>query len=399
MNRSNTAESSVSDEAPPRTTITTSHYHHRLALPSPPRTTITASHYHHHDALGSTRLLTDSSGNVTDTYLHDAWGNLVASTGTTVNPFKWVGKYGYYTDNSTAQVYVRARTYQPTVARWASMDPLAFLDGLNRVAYAHSNPLNLVDPSGLKCCVCKWRRLGLGELIVGLDDGVLAHQIAAMLVRNMNSRLASKVGVGTIRDDQFLTTGFYHRRNNTRDLYLNSFLFFVTADVRECSERECVVDMKESNRWKMSYENNTWSSMPANESGQPSYSHRFPTPAEGVNAPYIYSQPLIFALSNPTHEGCTKRIIWADMPAALGSLGNGTFKRDISAIGAKQQYAVYDREFPEPRAEMRLRFDLFSDSKEPHQFSPDPVSTGGLTVGVSTFRGSSSIPEGIRCNS
>ena len=74
----------------------------------------TTTHYHHHDALGSTRFLTDSSGNVTDAYLHDAWGNLVASTGTTVNPFKWVGKYGYYTDNSTAQVYVRAMMYQPS---------------------------------------------------------------------------------------------------------------------------------------------------------------------------------------------------------------------------------------------------------------------------------------------
>lgn len=80
----------------------------------------TISHYHHHDALGSTRFLTDSSGNVSDTYLHDAWGNSVASTGTTVNPFKWVGKYGYYTDDSTGQVYVRARMYQPATARCTS---------------------------------------------------------------------------------------------------------------------------------------------------------------------------------------------------------------------------------------------------------------------------------------
>ena len=80
----------------------------------------TTSHYHHHDALGSTRFLTDSSGNVTDTYLYDAWGNSVASTGTTVNPFKWVGKYGYHTDNSTGLVYVRARMYQPIIAQWMS---------------------------------------------------------------------------------------------------------------------------------------------------------------------------------------------------------------------------------------------------------------------------------------
>ncbi|MEQ1813485.1 MAG: RHS repeat-associated core domain-containing protein [Candidatus Nitrotoga sp.] len=107
----------------------------------------TTSHYHHHDALGSTRFLTDSSGNVTDTYLHDAWGNEVASTGSTVNPFKWVGKYGYYTDNSTGQVYVRARMYQPTVARWVSMDPI-FPVGL-LYTYCDQTPNSWLDPSGL----------------------------------------------------------------------------------------------------------------------------------------------------------------------------------------------------------------------------------------------------------
>ena len=113
----------------------------------------TTSRYHHHDALGSTRFLTDSSGNVT--YLHDAWGNLVASTGTTTNPFKWVGKYGYYTDNSTAQVYVRARMYQPTVARWASVDIAYGTIFLSQYPYSINDPSGLSDPSGnCPCCCC-----------------------------------------------------------------------------------------------------------------------------------------------------------------------------------------------------------------------------------------------------
>ncbi|MBL8813030.1 MAG: hypothetical protein JNM43_22875 [Planctomycetaceae bacterium] len=112
------------------------------------------SHHHHHDALGSTRFLTDSTGNVTDTYLNDAWGNSVASTGTTVNPFTWVGKYGYYTDNSTGQVYVRARMYQPTVARWASADPLA-VRPRNMVLYDYTrnSPTQLIDADGLDVTV------------------------------------------------------------------------------------------------------------------------------------------------------------------------------------------------------------------------------------------------------
>ena len=108
----------------------------------------TTSHYHHHDALGSTRFLTDSSGNVTDTYLHDAWGNLVASTGTTVNPFKWVGKYGYYTDDSTGQVYVRARMYQPTVARWMSEELLPALRFIYEYNYCANQSSFYIDPSG-----------------------------------------------------------------------------------------------------------------------------------------------------------------------------------------------------------------------------------------------------------
>lgn len=107
------------------------------------------SHYHHHDALGATRFLTDSSGTITDTYLYDAWGNSVASTGTTVNPFKWVGKWGYQTDASTGLVYVRARMYQPTVARWTSVDPLSLSLVLHNYGYCGNHTVDYSDPSGL----------------------------------------------------------------------------------------------------------------------------------------------------------------------------------------------------------------------------------------------------------
>jgi RHS repeat-associated protein len=108
----------------------------------------TTSHYYHHEALGSTRFLTDSSGNVTDTYLHDAWGNQVASTGTTVNPFRWVGQFGYYWDEQFVQCHVRARPYTPATGQWTTSDPAGFVDGMNRYLYVRNNPVNLTDPSG-----------------------------------------------------------------------------------------------------------------------------------------------------------------------------------------------------------------------------------------------------------
>ena len=52
---------------------------------------------YHFDALGSTVALTDDSGDVTDTYGYDAWGNVVSQTGSTEQPYQYVGQLGYYT--------------------------------------------------------------------------------------------------------------------------------------------------------------------------------------------------------------------------------------------------------------------------------------------------------------
>ena len=59
--------------------------------------------YYHHDALGTTRALTDTTETVTDTYVYTAFGETVATTGTTTNPFRYVGEEGYYSDVPTGQ--------------------------------------------------------------------------------------------------------------------------------------------------------------------------------------------------------------------------------------------------------------------------------------------------------
>jgi len=110
--------------------------------------------YYHYDGAHSTRLLTDDSENITDTYIFSAFGELVARTGTTINPFGYKGAVGYYTNAATNDIYVRARTYEPVTGRWLSMDPLGFVDGPN-LYRAYFMP-GSVDPSGLVaiCCDC-----------------------------------------------------------------------------------------------------------------------------------------------------------------------------------------------------------------------------------------------------
>ena len=43
--------------------------------------------YYLTDGHGSVRQLADSTGAVTDTYVYDAWGNLIDSTGNTENSY------------------------------------------------------------------------------------------------------------------------------------------------------------------------------------------------------------------------------------------------------------------------------------------------------------------------
>ena len=103
--------------------------------------------YYHYDGRGDTVALTDDSGNVTDTKEYDAWGNVIASTGSSMTPYQFVGRQGYQTGNTG--VYVRARMYQPTVARWSSVDPAFMYPNAWAFGYADSDPISIVDSSGL----------------------------------------------------------------------------------------------------------------------------------------------------------------------------------------------------------------------------------------------------------
>jgi RHS repeat-associated protein len=105
--------------------------------------------YHHHsDALGSTRLLADSSQAITDTYDYYAFAEIQSSSGSTANPFKFVGRLGYYDDPSTDFQYLRARYYAPASGRFLSGDPLP-LAGENRYLYGYASAAGATDPSGM----------------------------------------------------------------------------------------------------------------------------------------------------------------------------------------------------------------------------------------------------------
>jgi RHS repeat-associated protein len=107
--------------------------------------------YYHYDELGSTRLLTDGSGNVTDTYSYDPWGNITSHVGSTNdNPYLYIGELGYYThyqDPEFGLLHLGFRFYDPKIGRFTQQDPIG--DGLNWYEYVEGNPLAWADPYGL----------------------------------------------------------------------------------------------------------------------------------------------------------------------------------------------------------------------------------------------------------
>ncbi len=125
----------------------TASYVHGLQLISQTRGADTA--YYHADGIGSIRALTDSSGQVTDTYLHGAFGRLLASAGDTANDFGFAGQRR---DPITGLDYLRARHLDTSTGRFISVDPIAgdLRSPLTMHAYTYvsNNPVNLIDPTG-----------------------------------------------------------------------------------------------------------------------------------------------------------------------------------------------------------------------------------------------------------
>ncbi len=106
-----------------------------------------ATCYHVYDTLGSTRQLLNSNQAATDTYSYYAFGEVRTSSGSTANPFKFVGRLGYYDDPSTDLQYLRARYYAPALGRFLTTDPIGIAQPDFR--YVGSRAVLGVDPSGL----------------------------------------------------------------------------------------------------------------------------------------------------------------------------------------------------------------------------------------------------------
>ncbi len=100
------------------------------------------------DGLGSVRSLIDSTLNVSSVQNYAPYGEPFGTVGNFTSPFAFTGEQ----TDANAQLYLRARYYNPSLGVFNSRDPFeGLMDeplSLNGYSYAHNNPVMNTDPSG-----------------------------------------------------------------------------------------------------------------------------------------------------------------------------------------------------------------------------------------------------------
>ena len=105
--------------------------------------------YYLFDAHGNVVNLIDNEGEKIKTYRYDAFGVEKNPDENDTNPFRYCGEYF---DKETGTIYLRARSYDPSIGRFTTRDsytgrasdPLS----LNLYTYCANNPVLYIDPSG-----------------------------------------------------------------------------------------------------------------------------------------------------------------------------------------------------------------------------------------------------------
>jgi len=160
--------------------------------------------YMHHDQQGSTRLLTNTSGNTETAYTYNPYGTLNATTGTESTPLRYNGEY---TSTDTGFVYLRTRTYDPNTAQFPTIDPALQTTG-EPYSYTMDNPLNRADPTGLDPRYWKYASatlVGLGTVL----SFIPATAPVGITLRIVGGLIAVGTGIHTATTSASPTAGIF----------------------------------------------------------------------------------------------------------------------------------------------------------------------------------------------
>jgi RHS repeat-associated protein len=104
--------------------------------------------FYHGDANGNVTMLLSSYQKAVAQYLHDAYGNTIARSGTLAdaNVYRFSSKEFH---SRSGLVYYGRRFYDPNLQRWLNRDPSLEKGGVNLYRFVSNDPVNRIDPLGL----------------------------------------------------------------------------------------------------------------------------------------------------------------------------------------------------------------------------------------------------------
>jgi RHS repeat-associated protein len=103
--------------------------------------------YFHNNYMGLPRLITDDLGAVVWSGQFKPFGELYDENAQVSN---WVRFIGQYLDEDSGFYYNYFRDYDASLGRYLQSDPIGLAAGVNTYTYVLNDPVNNVDPFGLK---------------------------------------------------------------------------------------------------------------------------------------------------------------------------------------------------------------------------------------------------------
>jgi RHS repeat-associated protein len=114
-----------------------------------------SSQFYAFDQSGNTRVATHKPGDVTSTVDYTAFGTEYYLTGGSNLPFRFGGRWGYYTPRVPIWIlYIQQRWLDVALAQWVSRDLTGYGGGEWRIyGYVGNGPVSRRDPSGEGSCL------------------------------------------------------------------------------------------------------------------------------------------------------------------------------------------------------------------------------------------------------
>lgn len=109
------------------------------------------AYYYTMEQPGHVSALLNTNGGIAARLKYAPFGRIESSTGSVSQSLKFMARE---LDATTGLYYVRARWYDPSLARFISSDPIGLAGGINTYAYVGNAPMDARDPSGLQTHSC-----------------------------------------------------------------------------------------------------------------------------------------------------------------------------------------------------------------------------------------------------